>query len=55
MESRCECGIELPGSKIHKIIPNGKKRPFGRPRRRWEDNTRMDLKVICINEYEELD
>ena len=22
------------------------KRPLGRPRRRWEDNTRMDLKEI---------
>ena len=25
------------------------KRPLGRPRRRWEDNIRMDLKVIGIN------
>jgi hypothetical protein len=25
------------------------KRPLGRPRRRWEDNIRMDLKEICIN------
>jgi hypothetical protein len=25
------------------------KRPLGRPRLRWEYNTRMDLKVICIN------
>ena len=23
--------------------------PFGRPRRRWEDNIRMDLKEIVIN------
>ena len=23
--------------------------PLGRPRRRWEDNIRMDLKVIGIN------
>ena len=28
--------------------PTGK-RPIGRPRRRWEDNIRMDLKEICIN------
>ena len=28
--------------------PTGK-RPLGRPRRRWEDNTRMDLKEIGIN------
>ena len=25
------------------------KRPLGRPRRRWEDTIRMDLKVIVIN------
>ena len=25
--------------------PEGK-RPFGRPRRRWEDNVKMDLKVV---------
>ena len=32
----------------HKILtgkPTGK-RPFGRPRRRWEDNIRMDLEEI---------
>ena len=28
--------------------PTGK-RPLGRPRRRWEDNIRMDLEVIGIN------
>ena len=28
--------------------PTGKC-PFGRPRRRWEDNIRMDLKEIGIN------
>ena len=28
--------------------PTGK-RPLGRPRRRWEDNIRMDLEEICIN------
>ena len=27
--------------------PTGK-RPLGRPRRRWEDNIRMDLKEIGI-------
>ena len=25
------------------------KRPLGRPRRRWEDNIRMDLKEVGIN------
>ena len=29
--------------------PTGK-RPLGRPRRRWEDNIRMDLEEIGINE-----
>ena len=28
--------------------PKGK-RPLGRPRRRWEDNIRMDLEEIGIN------
>ena len=28
--------------------PKGK-RPLGRPRRRWEDNIRMDLKELRIN------
>ena len=28
--------------------PTGK-RPLGRPRRRWDDNIRMDLKEIGIN------
>ena len=28
--------------------PTGK-RPLGRPRRRWEDNIRMDLEEIHIN------
>ena len=34
-----------------KILP-GKptgKRPLGRPRRRWENNIRMDFKEIVIN------
>ena len=33
--------------KILTSIPAGK-RPLGRPRRRWEDNIRMDPKEICI-------
>ena len=39
------------GSGAFKILtgkPTGK-RPFGRPRRRWEDNIRMDLEEIGIN------
>ena len=34
--------------KILKGISTGK-RPLGRPRRRWEDNYRTDLKEIGIN------
>jgi hypothetical protein len=30
------------------FTPAGK-RPLGKPRRRWEDNIRMDLKEIDIN------
>ena len=34
--------------KILKGKPTGK-RTLGRPRRRWEDNIRMDLKEVAIN------
>ena len=40
------------GRSAFKILigkPTGKRR-LGRPRRRWEDNIRMDLKEIGINE-----
>ena len=33
---------------MHKVLvgkPEGK-RPFGRPRRRWEDNIKMDLEEV---------
>ena len=39
------------GRSAFKILtgkPTGK-RPLGRPRRRWEDNIRIDLEEICIN------
>ena len=39
------------GRSTFKILtdkPTGK-RPLGRPRRRWEDNIRMDLEEIGIN------
>ena len=39
------------GRSVFKILtgkPTGK-RPLGRPRRRWEDNNRMDFKDIGIN------
>ena len=42
--------IEKGGSSFKILIskPTGK-RPLGRPRRRWEDNIRMDLEEIGIN------
>ena len=36
------------GRGVHKVLvgkPEGK-RPFGRPRRRWEDNIKMDLEEV---------
>ena len=39
------------GRSVFKIVtgkPTGN-RPLGRPRRRWEDNIRMDLEEIGIN------
>ena len=41
----------MEGKSAYKILtgtPIGK-RPLGRPRRRWEDNIRMDLKEMGIN------
>ena len=39
------------GRGVFKILTGrpGGKRPLGRPRRRWEDNIRMDLKEIGID------
>ena len=37
------------GRGVHSILvgkPKGK-RPLGRPRRRWEDNIKMDLQEVC--------
>jgi hypothetical protein len=39
------------GRSIHRVLvgrPEGK-RPLGRPRRRWEDNIKMDLREIGID------
>ena len=38
----------LEGRGVHKVLvgkPDGK-RPLGRPRRRWEDNIKMDLQEV---------
>ena len=44
--------VSHPYSTTVNVIFTGKPteyRPFGRPRRRWEDNIRMDLEEIGIN------
>jgi hypothetical protein len=46
------CGTHGGGRGIYRVLigrPEGK-RPLGRPRRRWEDNVKMDLKEIGIDE-----
>jgi hypothetical protein len=39
------------GRGVYRVLvgrPEGK-RPLGRPRRKWEDNIKMDLREIWIN------
>ena len=46
----CHVARMVEGRSVFKILtgkPTGK-RPLGRPRRRWEDNIRMDLKEIGL-------
>jgi hypothetical protein len=43
-------GMHGRGEKVYKVLlgkPDGK-RPLGRPRRRWEDGIRMDLREIGL-------
>jgi hypothetical protein len=43
-----ECGTYGEGRGVHRVLV-GKlegKRPFGRPRRRWEDNIKMNLQEV---------
>jgi len=42
------CGAYGEGRGVHRVLvakPEGK-RPLGRPRRRWEDNIKMDLREV---------
>jgi len=42
------CSMYGEGRDVYRILvvkPEGK-RPLGRPRRRWEDNTKMDLQEV---------
>ena len=51
MEDVEACSQNGGSSGAFKVLtgqPTGK-RPVGRPRRRWEDNIRMDFKEIGIN------
>ena len=41
-------------SKFQKVKLQGKK-PLGKPRHRWEDNIRMDLKEIEVNTRNKID
>ena len=39
------------GRDVHRVLvgkPEGK-RPLGRPRRRWEDNVKMDLREVGVS------
>ena len=55
MESPCECSIEPPVSISHGVSKPTGKRLLGRPRRRWEDNFRMDLEEKGINSVNRVD
>jgi len=42
------CGTYVEGRGVYRVLvgkPEGK-RPLGRPRRRWEDNIKMDLHEV---------
>jgi hypothetical protein len=44
-------GTHVEGRSAYRVLvrrPEGK-RPLGRPRRRWEDNIKMDLREIRID------
>jgi hypothetical protein len=45
------CGTHREGRGVYRVLvgrPEGK-RPLGRPRHRWEDNIKMDLREIGID------
>ena len=43
-----ECGAYGGGERGHRVLVGKpeRKRPLGRPRRRWEDNIKMDLQEV---------
>ena len=47
------CGAYGEGRGMHRVLvgkPEGKK-PLGKPRRRWEDNIKMDLQEVGWKEW----
>jgi hypothetical protein len=45
------CGTHGEGRGVYRVLvwtPEGK-RPLGRPRRKWEDNIKMDLRETVID------
>jgi hypothetical protein len=51
------CGAYGEGRGVYRVLvgkPEGK-RPLGRPRRRWEDNIKMDLQEVGGGELWEQD
>ena len=56
LETHCGKSYKYLRCKSHRVFSSGStlkilrgKRPLGRPRHRWEDNIRMDLKEICVD------
>jgi hypothetical protein len=45
------CGTQVEGRGIYRVLVGRSeaKRPLGRPRRRWEDNIKMDLREIGMS------
>jgi hypothetical protein len=45
------CGTHGEGRGVRRVLigSSEEKRPLGRPRRRWEDNIKMDLREIGID------
>ena len=48
------CGAYVEGRGVNRVLVGkpGGKRPLGRPRRRWEDNIKMDLQEVgwdCVD------
>ena len=50
------CGASGGGKGVHRVLvgkPEGK-RPLGRPKHRWEDNIKMDLREVGGGDWMEL-